>query len=143
MMIAIALIAMTATAQRGGGERGMKDVSAEDQATLQTKKLTLALALNESQSKKVYQINLAQANDRKAKMEARKKGDKKELTSEKRVQRRNEILDARITTQNKMKNILTEDQFTQWRKMSNGKGKGKRKGKGNRKREGEERRGRK
>lgn len=139
MIAAIALIAMTATAQRGGGERGLKDLSAEDQATLQTKKMTLALDLDKAQANKVYEINLANAKERKAKMEARKnteKGERKAPTAEERLQRQNAMLDARIATQNEMKRILNEEQFKQWRRMAQKrkgeKGKGNRRGKGER-----------
>lgn len=117
-MILIAFIAITATAQRGNG-RAMQKLSAEEMATLQTKKMTLALVLNESQASQVYQLNLEQAKKRKAKMKARKnRSDKTELTKEDRIARKNEMLDAQIAVQNKMQSILTEDQFKQWRRMA-------------------------
>ena len=59
ILIAIAFIGLQATAQQkqgtNRGERGnkMMTLSAEDMATLQTKKMTLALDLNESQQKEI------------------------------------------------------------------------------------------
>ena len=116
-MILIAFTAITATAQRGQG-RAMEKLSAEDAATLQTKKMTLALALDESQVNKVYQLNLQQAKSRKTRKEARKSSQEKtEISQEDRLKRQNEMLDKKIALQNEMKNILSEDQFKQWRRM--------------------------
>jgi len=126
MIIVIALVAMTATAQRGGGERGLKDLSAEDQAKLQTKQMSLALVLDESQTNRVYQINLEQAKKRIANREARKQEKDESLTKEQRLAKREQQLDDRIAVQNKMQQILNEDQFKQWRKMSHRRGKGQR-----------------
>lgn len=133
-MIAIAFMAINATAQRGDGQR--KDLSAEDQATLQTKKMTLALVLDESQANKVYQINLEQAKKRVASREARKKNKDESLTQEQRLALREQALDDRIAVQNKMQKILSEEQFKQWRTLTQKRtrgGKGKRgEGKGKR-----------
>lgn len=118
VMILIATMAITASAQRGN-HRAIQKLSADEIATLQTKKMTLALALNESQSDQVYQVNLEQVKKRKAHMEARKNRDNNEQpTKEDRLARKNEMLDAKIAVQNKMQRILTEDQFKQWRRMA-------------------------
>ncbi len=114
-------IALTATAQRDH-HKG-EDLSAEQQATLHTKKMTLALVLETSQSEKVYQILLDQAQKRKARHDERKSQDKSKLTKEERFARENERLDSKIAMQNKMKNILTEEQFKLWRKMNHKKNK--------------------
>ncbi len=135
MILAIAFMTFTATAQRGG-RPGVQNLSAEDQAALQTKKMTLDLVLDESQAKKVYQVNLEQAKKRIASREARKKNKDVSLTQEQRLARREQMLDERIAVQNKMQQILNEDQFTQWRQASLKGDKGKR-GKG-----GERKRGR-
>ena len=65
VIIALAFFALQATAQerkRGqhGKERAQKmmNLSAEEAATLQTKKMTLFLDLNESQQAKIYKVNL-------------------------------------------------------------------------------------
>lgn len=138
VLIALAFVALTANAQRG--ER-VKDLSAEEIASLQTKKLTLALVLTEAQIKKVHKLNLEQAENRIQKRAARKnkkeeaKGDKNHLAQ------REKMLDERIALQNKMQEILDEAQFEQWRKMAQKgkKGRGKKAGE----RKNGERRGKK
>ena len=100
-------------------------------ATLQTKKLTLALDLSEAQQQRVLALNTTQATERKAKMEAHKarkeKGEKP--TEAERYQYMNERLDAQIAYKRKMKNILSNDQYERWEKMQARKMKGKKKGK--------------
>ncbi len=140
-IIAMALITLTATAQRVGeerGERGQQNLSAEEVASLQTKRMTLALVLSDVQIKKVHKINLEQAEKRKAMREARnnKKGDAK--SENVRFAQRKKLLDERIAVQNKMKDILDEEQFTLWRKMSQrmDRGKGRRAGKNGKRKDG-------
>lgn len=137
MMIAVLFASVTMIAQRGprqGNDRMGKDLTAEQIATLQTKKMTLELALDNSQSDKIYKVVLAQAKDRKAMMEARKsKDDKPELTKEQRYAQTNERLDKRIAFQKEMKSILTEEQFKKFEKTTAKRGqKGKRSKRGNR-----------
>lgn len=124
-MILIAFTAITASAQRGGSDRGMKNLSAEDQARMQTKKMTLALILDKAQAGKVYQLNLQQAKKRIAMKEEREKATHPAPTPEQRLTKREAFLDDRIALQNQMQKILNEAQFKQWRKMSHTRGKGK------------------
>jgi len=101
----------------------MKDLSAEQLTTLKTKKMTLALDLNKGQQNKMYDLNLVGAKDRKQKMEARKKamkkgeGKKPKLTSEEKFQRMNTQLDKKIALKNKLKSILTAEQFKKWERL--------------------------
>lgn len=132
MMAILILATVSMTAQRGsrdGENRRGNDLTAEQQATLNSKKMTLALGLNESQSKKVYNVLLTQAKDRKA-MQAERKAmtEKPELTKEQRYAKNNEHLDKQIAIQQQMQSILSEDQFQQFKKM-NSKRKGNRKSK--------------
>ena len=124
MIIAIALISIQGFAQernrehRKGQERGertqiMKDLTPEEAATLQTKKMTLKLDLTEAQQKEIYAINLANAQDRKAKTAQLKKlreGNEKP-SKEDRYNMMNERLDKQIAMKKKMKSILSEEQF--------------------------------
>jgi len=141
VMMTIVLLAVFTASAQDRGRNFIKDLSVEEVATLKTKKLTLDLALDQSQSDKVYAIVLDQAKDRKAMMEARKsQGEKTALTKAQKVAEANERLDKRIATQNKMKQILTSTQFEEFRKMDD---KHKRKGKNKRKgRKGNDRNGR-
>lgn len=117
------------TAQEGRDKQrrgGMDDLSAEQMATLQTKQMTLALDLNEKQQGEIQKVNLKQATERKAKMEARK--SKKEATenakpsSEERYAMHNEKLDNDIARKADIKKILTQEQYTKWDKMDHKRG---------------------
>lgn len=128
LLIAIALVTVNTPAQelkkerqhRGEHERvkQFKDFSPEEIATLQTKKLVLALDLIETQQKQIQALHLEQAKARRTAMEARKKlreeGKDEQPSKEDRFKRANEQLDSRIALKTKMKNILNKEQFDKW-----------------------------
>lgn len=127
ILIALAFIGLQATAQelkqKHGGERKdrmekMQDLTPEEMATLQTKKMTLHLDLTEAQQKQIQALNLEEATLRKAKMEEYKKlkesGEKP--TKDMRVKMMNEKLDHEIELKQKMKTILNAEQFEKWEK---------------------------
>ncbi len=129
VFIALALVAIQVTAQdnkeRPNRERGEKmeryqDYTPEEMANLQTKKMTLHLDLNESQQKEIKKLNLENANERKAIMEAHKaqkeSGNMEKLSKEDRLKMMNDRLDHQIAMKGKMKKILNDDQFTKWEK---------------------------
>lgn len=122
-------ITMTVAAQRGPNNGRRVQLTPEQQATLITKKMTLALDLNKQQVDKVYNIQLEQTQKRKAFIAERKKEDRPELTKKQRYELEAKKLDNQIAVQNEMKSILTADQFEKWRKIKN-KQKQKRRGKG-------------
>lgn len=101
----------------------MKDLSAEQIATLKTKKMTLALDLNKGQQDKMYALSLTEVKAHKQQMETRKKtmnkadGKKPELSSDEKFQRMNTKLDKKIALKNKIKSILTEEQFQKWQRL--------------------------
>jgi len=143
LIIAVALLAFQVTAQEQQRERSnkqgkslkMMDLSAEDAAALQTKKMTLHLDLNKSQQAEIKKINLENATKRKAMMaerKARKKsGEIQKPTQEQRLKMLNTKLDRKIAMKAKMKNILDKEQYAKWEKaqMQNTKnGKNKKKG---------------
>ena len=97
----------------------LKNISAEEMAELQTKRLTLALVLNEKQANEIYDLNLKASKKWKEKMTDRKDSvhtQKADRGSS--IDKRIAMLDAKIAHQEKMKNILDQDQFEQWRKMN-------------------------
>lgn len=103
----------------------MKDLSPEEQATLSTKKMTLALDLNEKQQAQVKEVLLAQFEKRPTKPQ-----NKEELTKEQRLEMMNARLDAQIEVKKQMKSILNEEQFKKFDKMQSRRhhgGKGKHK----------------
>ncbi|MEM6718395.1 MAG: hypothetical protein AAF611_03670 [Bacteroidota bacterium] len=107
----------------------LQSLTPTQQATLQTKKLTLALDLSEQQQQKVLALQTEVATERKAKMEARKamkeKGEKP--TEAQRLQMMNEHLDAQIAFKKSMKKILNNEQYERWEKMQAQRSKGKKK----------------
>ncbi|MEH6535432.1 MAG: hypothetical protein V7719_03495 [Psychroserpens sp.] len=117
----------------------IKDLSAEEIATLGSKKMTLALDLSKKQQAQVKEILLEQATTRKQKMEERKKKvekeDAKKPSKEERVKMMNVRLDDKIAIKQKMKTILTAEQYKKFEKMSakrNRKHEGKQRKKGKR-----------
>ena len=84
--------------KREKGKEFMKDLSPEQVAQLQTKKMTLALDLSENQQKRILALNTETAKVRKQKMEERKaKKEKKEKpTDEEKYAMMNARLDAKI-----------------------------------------------
>lgn len=106
-----------------------KDLSAEELATLRTKKLTLQLDLNEAQQNSVKELLTAHITKRKANLQHRpQKGIKKDAASynsESYYKNRIERLDHQIAFQNTMKTILTTTQFENWKSLQQSKAKRK------------------
>ncbi len=126
LFIALAFIGLQAIAQepkkesRKNQNKMMMTLSAEEMATLQTKKMTLFLDLNESQQVKIKNINFKNATKRKAMM-AERKAKKESGTSQKPTQKEryamaNAKLDHMIATKSKMKDILNKEQYGSWEK---------------------------
>ena len=126
-LVALALITLQATAQKQSMDAPRKNraeqfqnLSAEDIAELQTKKLTLHLDLNESQQKEVQKLNLENAKAMKAKMEerkaARENGTAQTPSQEARTKMMKERLDHQIAMKAKMKEILNDVQYEKWEK---------------------------
>ena len=120
-IIAIAFITLQATAQdqkpaltKSKVERMKSEMSPEDMAQIQTKKMTLELDLNESQQKQVNAVLLEEAKVRAEKKEAYNKikddaDAKASITKEDRVKMMNERLDSQIAMKAKMKEILNAE----------------------------------
>jgi protein CpxP len=129
-LIALAFLALQATAQEKRVDRPQKErkemaqkflnLSAEDMATLQTKKMTLHLDLNGSQQAKIHKLNLEHATAIKTKMQARKaakeSGTAQKPSDEDRFKMMNTMLDRQIATKQKMKDILNAEQYEKWGK---------------------------
>ena len=134
ILATLLLVGVTAMAQDGKRHRnGMGDLSAEQMATLQTKRMTLALDLTEAQQEQIQALNLENAKLKKAKIEARKaqkeSEEKARPTSEERYAMQNERLEYQIAQKAKMKEILSQEQYEKLEKMHQNRGK-HRKGKG-------------
>lgn len=128
-MAAILVSTLAVAQQRGpkgehGGRNGkmMAQFTPEQIAELQTKKLTLALDLTEKQQKEILKLNTEAATKRKAKFESMKalKGagtERPKFTADQKYAFASARLDEQIARQNKMKSILTEDQYAKWSEM--------------------------
>ena len=138
LLIAIALLTLNATAQdRKNRKDSLKDLSAEEVATLRTKKLTLQLDLNESQQATVKTLMLEEAKFMESKRAEREENkaneDSKKPTKEERYAMVNERLDRQIEMKKSMKSILNAEQYTKWEASLSKRKKGSRKeGKGKR-----------
>lgn len=104
---------------------GMHDMTSEQIATLQTKKMTLELDLSEAQQNQIQALNLENAEAKKAKMAARKamreSGDREKPTSDEHYDALNKRLDAQLAHKEEMKKILSDTQMEKWAKMRHGK----------------------
>ncbi|MFT5847460.1 hypothetical protein [Psychroserpens sp.] len=125
ILIAIAFVTLQAVAQdtkkehRNGKKEMMKALSAEEMATIMTKKLTLALDLTKEQQVEVQELMLIQATDRKQKIDerAKMKTSKEAKTKSPSAEDINKRLDKKIEAKQKMKSILTDEQYKKWERM--------------------------
>ena len=114
----VALLISTAfaqTPQRKGQK--MDDMTPEQMAELETKRMTLALDLTEAQQKKVFEINKENAarriERRKEMISLRNTGNRP--SNEEMLKRKNERLDFQIEHQNKLKKVLNAKQYETWK----------------------------
>lgn len=97
----------------------LESLDAEQIATLRTKKMTLALDLNQEQFEEVLQLNIAEVAFHKEKRETRKaaKDDAKPSSAVDRFNMANARLDRQIAMQQQLKDILTNDQYALWKEL--------------------------
>lgn len=126
VVIAIAFSTLSVNAQERRQERKgndhkkeiMKDLTPEEVANLKTKKLRLKLDLTDMQQKKVESILLEQAVERQNKRKAHQnKKEKDKPSKEEFLKMQNARLDSEIEMKQKMKDILTEEQYAKFEKM--------------------------
>lgn len=112
----VILFSLTINAQgRKGGIGQGSDLSTEQQATLQTKKLTLRLDLNETQQKEVQKMLLKSNEEREiSRAEYRQKRQSGKLTADEKFAFENDRIDRQLAHKTEMKKILTENQFGKW-----------------------------
>jgi hypothetical protein len=124
ILIALMFIGVAAIGQEANRKHdapAMKDLTPEQMATLQTKRMTLELDLTQAQQQQIQALNLEQAMVRKSKMEARaakKEGDAAEKPNSEAVYAmRNAELDRQIAHKAAMKKALSQEQYEKWEKM--------------------------
>ncbi|WKL43041.1 hypothetical protein [Flavobacterium sp. ZE23DGlu08] len=122
-IVALLVVGMTSFAQerKARPERAkMEQMTPEQRNQLHLKKLTLELDLNASQQKEMSKIIAEQSAKREAKMaerKATKDSDKKQLTSDELFAKKSKMLDEQIVMKERMKKILSADQYKKWDDM--------------------------
>ncbi|MEB8330756.1 hypothetical protein OO009_15465 [Flavobacteriaceae bacterium KMM 6897] len=130
ILLGLLMIGFIGLAQNERGEQrhrgNQDDLSPEQMATLQTKRMTLTLDLTEAQQQQIQKVHLEQATSRKAKMmemKAKKEsGEMTKPTSEERYVMQTAKMDQQIAQKAKMKQILSKEQYEKWEKMHHRKG---------------------
>ncbi|MEB8345748.1 hypothetical protein OO010_06795 [Flavobacteriaceae bacterium KMM 6898] len=125
ILLGLLMIGFIGLAQNEKGEQrhrgNQDDLSPEQMATLQTKRMTLTLDLTEAQQKQIQKVHLEQATSRKARMmEMKAKKESSEMTkptSEERYAMQTAKMDQQIAQKAKMKQILSKEQYEKWEKM--------------------------
>jgi len=111
--------------QHEGPRDHRADLNPEQMATLQTKKMTLALDLTAAQQKDMQQLHLENARFHEEKKASRKSASEDEVrkkpSAEERYNMANARLDHMIAQKAKVKQILSEDQYQKWEKAHRGK----------------------
>ena len=93
----------------------MKNMSAENIATLKSKKMTLQLDLSKTQQSKVYDLILKSTLQMKAQRANRTEG---KPSKEMRFEMQNKMLDAKIAYNKSIKSILNDEQYSFWKKQN-------------------------
>lgn len=119
LLVLVFSVSFTAQAQKKGKRVKRTQLSVEQEATLQVKKMTLALELNETQQRKITPILQQQISDRRAEMAKLRKARKEQVkrTKEQNYELKKAILDKQIAFQKDMKSILTKEQYAKFKKM--------------------------
>lgn len=118
LLLTLALLtAGVATAQQDNSTQTNEKaaLNPEKIAEMQSKRLTLALDLTDKQQKQVYDLTLQNMQSRKNKPNRK---DLKTMTNAQKQDLRLQRMDAMIDHKREMKNILTDDQYDRWEKMT-------------------------
>ena len=105
--------------KEGKQKKVYEDFSTEQQAILQTKKMALELDLNDNQQKQMLDLNKKWAEVKAKKRAEMKTLNKEEMSATERFNHMNAMLNEKLVHQNQLKKILSEDQYTSWKKSSN------------------------
>ena len=122
-IVALAVVGMTSFAQERNvtaKKSKMEQMTSEQRNQLQLKKMTLELDLNAAQQNEMRTIIAEQSIKREARMAARKETQdsaKKQLTADERFAKKNQMLDEQIVMKERMKKILSADQYKKWEDM--------------------------
>ncbi|MFV8368196.1 hypothetical protein [Flavobacterium sp. LB2R40] len=119
-IVALLVVGMTSFAQerKARPERAkMEQMTLEQKNQLHLKKMTLELDLNASQQKEISKIIAEQSTKREAKItekKATKDSAKKQLTTDELYAKKSQMLDEQIAMKERMKKVLSADQYKKW-----------------------------
>lgn len=111
-------LSLSMYAQRGKGQHGQRsEFTSEQQAVLKTKKMALALDLNEDQQEKLIDLNTKWAEKRSQYKEAYKKQKEAEQKpdADARYERQLQMLDDQLAYQKELEKILNKEQYLSWK----------------------------
>lgn len=114
-VLALLLVGTTTFAQERMGENNDK-LTPEQRVNLQVKKLTKELNLSDKQAQELKEIvvkEIEQREGRKAEIQARK-AEKKKMASDEMNARKMKFEEKKMQTEERMKKILTPEQFLKW-----------------------------
>lgn len=120
LITAIVLVGMTSFAQekKVRPERAaMEQMTSEQKNQLQLKKMTLALDLSNAQQQEMSKIIEEQSTKREARIAGRKSRkalDTKQPSASERFAKQSQMLDEQIILKDRLKKVLTTDQFKKW-----------------------------
>ena len=132
MVLCALLIGLGANAQRRAhhqvhGNENNTELSAEQRATIQSKRLRLALGLDQQQQDQIAVLLKTRMDEHMERRDQLKSegSPTKEHDGASRYTALNDRLDREIAFQDNLKSILSDSQFEQWRSLREGKLKGR------------------
>lgn len=110
---------LIAVGQERKSEKRFQNIEPTKMAQMQTKQLTLALVLDQEQQNAIYDLQLEAVTQKKEQWESIHEARENNTLRDPKARFENKLdrLDAQIAYQEKMQEILNEDQFKQWRKI--------------------------
>lgn len=116
--VIVFLFSLTISAQgKKGNNRKGQDLTSEQMATLQSKRMTLMLDLDANQQKSVEKLFLKSAKERElSREEFRQKKQSGEMNSNDRFNAEKNRLEKQLAHKAEMKKILNKDQYDKWEK---------------------------
>lgn len=115
LLLALVITTIGYAQKQDQRKEDFKNLTPEQQATLQTKQMALDLALNDSQQKSLMTLNQKQAEQRNVHRDKMAKlKEKGEVSSDDKFKMKNEMLDMQLAYQDNLKKILNEEQFKKW-----------------------------
>ena len=117
--ISILLFSISTLAQKPRAERMKQNFTSEQQTELQSKRMVLALDLNEKQLEQIKTLELKKAKNREANRMQRETQQKagEKPSSDERFAFQTKRLDDQIAYQKEMQKILSEEQYKKWEEL--------------------------